>query len=64
MEIIYYEKSLWERVKSKTVNAVKKIPSVMMRLVEKLVGIVLMMLGLDGGVASIVWKLMPGKKLI
>lgn len=64
MEIVYYEKSLWERVKGKTISAVKKIPELMARLVGKLVGIILMMLGLDGGITSIVWKLMPGKKLV
>jgi hypothetical protein len=64
LEIIYYEKSLWERIKNKTSNAVKKIPSLMISLIEKLVGLVLMLLGLNGGMTSIVWKFIPSKKIV
>ncbi len=36
----------------------------MMTLVEKLIGFVMMLLGLDGGITSIVWKFMPSQKIV
>lgn len=36
----------------------------MISLIEKLVGLVLMLLGLNGGMTSIVWKFIPSKKIV
>ena len=36
----------------------------MVTLIEKLIGFVLMLLGLDGGMTSIMWRFMPSKKIV
>ncbi len=56
--------SLWERIKNKTKTTIKKIPSLIASIISKIFGLILTLLGLNGGMTSLVWKFMPSQKIL
>jgi hypothetical protein len=64
LEIIYNEKSFWERMKNKTKATIKKIPSFFGTLLEKMFSLFLAVLGLNGGITTLIWKSLPTSQII
>jgi hypothetical protein len=55
---------MWERIKRKTKDAVKSIPSLIGSILQKIISFVLALLGLNGGIATILWKAIPSKMIL
>lgn len=53
-----------ERLKNRTKNFVKSIPSICYSFIKKLITIVLTLMGLNGNISSIIWKFIPSKSII
>ena len=64
LEIIYNEKSVWDRIKIKTKNTIKKVPSLILSLLMKIISIAFSFLGLNGGMSSLIWNLIPTKLIM
>ena len=56
VEIVYHQRSLWERIKLKTKNFVKNIPSMCFEFVKKLVMWILTLLGFNSSISSMIFK--------
>jgi hypothetical protein len=51
-------------MKKKTKATIKKIPSFFGSLLEKLISFILAVLGLNGGITTLIWKSLPTSQII
>ena len=64
LEIIFEQRSLWERIKIKTRKVFKDIPKTFFGLLKRILGFFFGMVGLDGTAKAVIMKIVPTKSII